>query len=273
MGLLGFVARRISATQWLLLSTLGCFFLFWLLFGLDILALEDLALQGIGFLEGNYWTLFTSVFLHQSFFHLFANMFTLYFIGTFCEQLLGRRRFLVLYVLAGLLGGLAYIGGVFAGTYVSWGAQVFGTPETYAAGASGALFGLIGVLAVLIPRHRIYLIAGPLLVLFAQVLVDSTLEGVIGGFLSFALTLLMFFQFIALFSFKRRWQKYALPLAVRLWLAPFLAIVPLVVISFFVPLPIGNSAHFGGLVAGLIYGVVLRWQYPRKTAALGRVFQ
>lgn len=273
MGLLRFVAHRISLTHWLLLSTIGCFFLFWFLVGLGIVDIGALALQGDAFVAGNYWTLLTSIFLHQSFFHLLANLFTLYFIGTFCEQLIGRKRFIALYFLAGLLGGLTYLGGVFLGTYFSWGASVFGTPATYAAGASGALFGFIGVLAVLIPRHRIYLIVGPLLVLFLQVVIDSTLTGLLGTVLNFFLTLCMFFQLLALFSFKRRWQRFALPLVLPLWLAPFIAIVPLVIMSFFISLPIGNSAHFGGLVAGLVYGLVLRWYYPRKISALGRVFR
>jgi membrane associated rhomboid family serine protease len=270
---LSFLLGRISITHWLVASTVGLFFIFWILLGIGVLSLDSLSLQGMNFIGGAYWTLFTSIFLHQSLFHLLANMFTLYFIGTFCEHLIGRKRFLFLYFFAGILGGLTYVGGVFLGTHFSWGASVLGTPETYAAGASGALFGLIGVLAVLIPRHRIYLIVGPLLVLFLQVIVDSTFKGWFGTLLSFVLTFVMLFQLIALFSFRRRWQRFALPLALPLWLAPVIAIVPLVLISFFIPLPIGNSAHFGGLLAGLLYGWVLRFSYPRKSAVLRRVFR
>jgi membrane associated rhomboid family serine protease len=265
--------RSFSGTHLLLGSLLGCFFLFWLLLATGIVPLDAIALQGEAFVGGTYWTLLTSIFYHAGFFHLFANLFTLYFIGSFCEHFIGRKRFLLLFLCAGIGGGLAYVGGVFLGTTVSWGASVFGTPATYAVGASGGLFGLLGVLAVLIPRHRIFLIVGPLLVLLLQTVVDSFVSGAFGMFLSLFLTVCMFLQLLALFSFRKRWQRFALPLALPLWLAPLMAILPLVLLSFIFPLPIGNSAHFGGLVVGILYGWLLRRAYPRKVRALGNVFR
>lgn len=58
-----------------------------------------------------------------------------------------------------------------------------------------------------------------------------------------------------------------------MWLAPIVAIVPLVIISFTIDLPIGNSAHFGGLIVGLIYGLYLRLKYPQKMLMLKRFFR
>jgi len=46
------------------------------------------------------WTLFTSMFIHASFFHLFVNMFSLYFVGKFVEQIIGKKRFFWFYIIA-----------------------------------------------------------------------------------------------------------------------------------------------------------------------------
>jgi len=54
----------------------------------------------------------------------------------------------------------------------------------------------------------------------------------------------------------------------KLWVAPIIAIVPLVLIGLFVDLPIGNSAHIGGLLIGLLYAFYLRKKYKRKTALI-----
>ncbi len=80
--------------------------------------------------EGQSWRLVSSVFLHSGFLHLALNMLSLYFLGSFVENTLGRGRFLALYALSGLSGGIAYL--------------YFGGFDTPAVGASGAIFGLLG---------------------------------------------------------------------------------------------------------------------------------
>ena len=80
--------------------------------------------------EGQAWRLVSSVFLHSGFVHLALNMLSLYFLGSFVEDAFGRGRYLALYLLSGLSGGIAYL--YFGG---------FGAP---AVGASGAIFGLLG---------------------------------------------------------------------------------------------------------------------------------
>ena len=57
------------------------------------------------------------------------------------------------------------------------------------------------------------------------------------------------------------------------WLLPLVAIVPLVIIGLFVELPIGNTAHFGGFLAGVVYGFYLRKKYSRKIRMLERYVQ
>jgi rhomboid protease GluP len=80
--------------------------------------------------EGEAWRLLTSVFLHSSFVHLALNMISLYFLGSFAEVTFGRGRFLALYFISGIAGGLAYL--------------YFGPLTAPAVGASGAIFGLLG---------------------------------------------------------------------------------------------------------------------------------
>ena len=62
------------------------------------------------------------------------------------------------------------------------------------------------------------------------------------------------------------------PLAMPFWILPIVAIVPLVVIGLFVNLPIGNTAHFGGLIAGIVYGKYLKNKYKNKTEIISKKF-
>ena len=80
--------------------------------------------------QGEAWRLLSSMFLHAGFAHLALNMLSLYFLGSFIEGAFGRDRFLALYLLSGLSGGLAYL--------------YFGAFDGAAVGASGAIFGLLG---------------------------------------------------------------------------------------------------------------------------------
>lgn len=210
----------------------------------------------------NLWSFLTSMFMHGSFFHLFANMFSLFFIGTFLERIIGRKRFFWVYLIAGLVGGIFYV----LVTMVLGGA---GVP---AVGASGALFGLLGVLAVLVPYSRIYLIAGPLILIVIEVLSSSFLPSALVSAIGTIVNILILIMIFALFSFNENFRKFAVPVRLPMWLLPVVAIVPLSIIGLFVNLPIGNSAHFGGLVVGLIYGFYLRKKFPRKTAGLSRMF-
>ncbi len=80
--------------------------------------------------EGQAWRLVTSAFLHSGFAHLALNMLSLYFLGSFAEISFGRGRFLALYLVSGIAGGLAFL--------------YFGDFTGAAVGASGAIFGLLG---------------------------------------------------------------------------------------------------------------------------------
>lgn len=209
----------------------------------------------------NLWTLFTSMFAHAGFFHIFANMFSLFFIGNFLEKIIGRKRFFWIYIVSGLVGGLFFTASGF----------LFGN-NTPGIGASGAIFGALGVLAVLVPYSRIYLIAGPLILILVEAGITPFVSVAVASYLGFVFNLLIILMIFAIFSWNPRFRRFAIPLELPMWLLPIVAIVPLVIIGFFVTLPIGNSAHIGGLAAGVLYGFYLRQKFPRKTRRISNYF-
>ena len=215
----------------------------------------------------NLWTLLTSMFFHVSFFHIFANMFSLFFVGKFLERIIGKKRFFRIYIFSGLFGNLLFI---------LW-ALVGGGISIPGLGASGAIFGLLGVLAVLVPYSKIYLIAGPLIVLLVEYVFVPFLPVNISSVISPIFTLIIFAMFFAMFSWNKNFRKFAIPIELKMWVLPFVAIVPLIIIEFILRsegifFPISNSAHLGGLIAGLIYGFYLRKKYKQKTRLLNRQF-
>lgn len=222
-------------------------------------------------IHGKYiWTLISSVFLHESLIHLFVNMFTLFFLGRVTEQIIGRKRFAWFYLIAGIVGSVFFVLFAYLGSFFSRGDMLFGGLGDYAVGASGALFGLLGILSVLIPWTRVYLIAGPIVMIIVQVLGEIFLPSSIFSTFYFICNLIILFMIFSMFSFSQ-FRKFSIPISLPMWLAPIIAIVPLLVIGFFVKLPIGNMAHFGGLVAGLVYGLYLRVKYSKKVAMLRRI--
>jgi len=90
---------------------------------------------------GEWWRVLTSGFLHVGPIHLAFNMLALWILGRDMEAVLGRGRFLAVYLIA-LLGGAAAV-------------ILFGVPSQPVAGASGAVFGLMGGLAVVLRRMQV----------------------------------------------------------------------------------------------------------------------
>ncbi|MFN8376485.1 MAG: rhomboid family intramembrane serine protease [Anaerolineae bacterium] len=89
---------------------------------------------------GEYYRLFTSMFLHADITHLFFNMYSLYIIGRSIEWIFGWQRFLLIYLLGGLAGSVLFA--------LTLGAQGSGL------GASGAIFAIWGAEMIFIYRHR-----------------------------------------------------------------------------------------------------------------------
>jgi uncharacterized protein len=85
------------------------------------------------------WTLVTSIFLHGGIIHIFFNMFGLLMFGPMLESKIGKNNFLIVYFASGLIGNIGYI--LTAG---------FGGSPVL--GASGAIYGILGALAILQPN-------------------------------------------------------------------------------------------------------------------------
>ena len=85
------------------------------------------------------WELVTAMFGHWSIDHLLMNMISLYWLGTMIEDVHGPVKFGIIYFVSGIVGNLAVV--LFA-------------PNTLAAGASGAIFGLLGAAALLLYNLR-----------------------------------------------------------------------------------------------------------------------
>jgi rhomboid protease GluP len=105
--------------------------------------------------NNQWWRFITPMFVHIDVLHLVMNMFSLLILGPFVEKLYGSAKFVVFYVLTGIAG---VVGSYFAlqpalarGVFGSF---IFKADDVPSAGASGALFGLVGVLFVFGIKYR-----------------------------------------------------------------------------------------------------------------------
>ncbi len=89
------------------------------------------------------WTIFTAMFIHAGFLHIFFNMITLFFFGSYLSRLVGNKWFILVYFIGGLAGNLLYLG--------------LGDSFSIAIGASGAVYAVAGAMVVLVPNLRVYL--------------------------------------------------------------------------------------------------------------------
>ncbi|HEY7974807.1 MAG TPA: rhomboid family intramembrane serine protease, partial [Ktedonobacterales bacterium] len=85
------------------------------------------------------YRIFTAMFLHESIIHLGVNMLSLYFVGIITEQIFGRGRFLAIYLLSGVIAGVA---------------QAVLDPIHASLGASGAIFGIFGAFGIFFLLYR-----------------------------------------------------------------------------------------------------------------------
>jgi len=89
--------------------------------------------------NNQYYRLFTTMFLHGSLFHFLMNTYFLYVIGGFVEDLFGRNKYLIIYLVSGL-----------GSSILIWVMYLLGfSQDIVTIGASGALFGLMGALLIL----------------------------------------------------------------------------------------------------------------------------
>ena len=111
--------------------------------------------------EGRYWTTITSIFAHGSPLHLIVNMMALYSFGSILSTSLGTFKFATLFFGSGLMGAMANIG---------WSKNQHLDPRQGAVGASGAICGLLGTVATLMPRGRMSMMFIPVQIGFGTAL-------------------------------------------------------------------------------------------------------
>ncbi|MFY9814946.1 MAG: rhomboid family intramembrane serine protease [Dehalococcoidales bacterium] len=92
------------------------------------------------------WTIVSAMFIHDGIFHILFNMLTLYFFGMYVLALVGEARFFLVYFIGGIVGNALFM---------------LLAPGQIAVGASGAIFALGGVLAVLVPRLKVMIFPIP----------------------------------------------------------------------------------------------------------------
>ncbi len=272
------ISRKFSITNWLIITNIIVYLFIILsrIFGVlsEQQILNIFALQANAFFSGAFWTVLTSMFTHIWLPHLFFNIISLFFIGNFLEKIIGRKKFFWFYIISGIFAGFFYsVLSFYFGTTIL-GAKIFVDPSIFSVGASGAIFGIAGLLAILTPFMRVYLIAGPIFAIILQYILRAFIPpSQILSLIDFIIVFYIFFSIFAIFSFNPKMRRLAIPLGMPFWVLPIIAIVPLVIIGLFVPLPIGNTAHLGGLIAGLAYGYYLKKRYRRKTVMISKHFR
>ena len=92
--------------------------------------------------NGEYYRLFTCIFLHIGIMHLLCNMYSLYIIGREVENLFGKIKYIIIFILSRIFGSIM---------------SLAFTHNTISAGASGAIFGLLGALLYFGMHYRTYL--------------------------------------------------------------------------------------------------------------------
>ena len=143
---------------------------------------ENLSGVNLYIMEGEYWRLITPTFMHGSFSHMLFNSFSLVLFGPALERMLGHGRFLIIYLVCGLIANVA---------------TLLLEPLTYThVGSSGAIFGLFGyyIAIIMFRKHMlskqnaqiiITLSVVSLIMTFLQPNINITahLFGLLGGFL------------------------------------------------------------------------------------------
>ena len=125
--------------------------------GIDVISHLDNSWMAVK-LNGEYYRVFTSMFLHADIDHLLNNMFILFIIGKKYEEIEGKIRFVLVYFLGGILASIASL------SY-----NMFMGNEIVSLGASGAIFALIGasVATVVKCRDKLRTVSKRQMILFA----------------------------------------------------------------------------------------------------------
>jgi len=152
------------------------------------------------------WQLVTSIFLHVEPMHFFINTLVLFFFGSELERRIGSSRYLKVFLLSGLAGSVGYI--LYAHILKQY---------TPALGASAAIFGVMGCLAIIAPEIRVFIFPFPIpisiriaLVLFALYDFWMMIANIVGTFHTNIANIahLAGLLFGIYYGRKLRWRRY-----------------------------------------------------------------
>jgi len=192
-----------------------CAFVFFFLEASDVL-LPHLVLIPMDLLT-RPWTILTSLFAHADLEHIFFNMFALFMFGSILENRIGSGRFIFLYLMAGIMGAVGFM--------------LLNSPDSSALGASGAIYGVLGALMILMPNMSVYIyfipvpmwLAGPiyaLIEIFALGSADNIAHSAhLLGFFAGAVLALREGQAWPPKPMMELWKAIAIPIAVSLIVA------------------------------------------------------
>jgi rhomboid protease GluP len=204
--------------------------------------------------EHQWWRFVTPMFLHVNLLHLIVNMYSLWIVGPYVEKLYGSAKFVFFWVLTGIAGVIASYLTVRPTLAVgSLSRFIFKAVDEPSAGASGALFGLVGVLFVFGIKYRHELPegfkrafgTGLLPMIFLNLFIGYVLRGFIdnaahlGGLISGALLALVV-------DYRRPGERSSIALTWRIIQG---AAIALVIISFVMTWRHLNDQQAVGLVA------------------------
>lgn len=147
--------RRMRKPRWTMIFIMTCV----LTFFLDVaIPLSDYFAFTPAYAFEQPWTFITSIFMHADISHLLFNMIALFIFGIYLESRIKEKQFLLIFFAAGILGNFAY-----------WLTAPYGTIP--AVGASGAIYGVMGMLAMLYPGLVVYYFGfAPMPMIFAAFL-------------------------------------------------------------------------------------------------------
>jgi len=111
------------------------------------------------------WTFVTAMFLHADIYHLFFNMFALLMFGLMLENIVGPVRYVIIYFVSGIMGGVGYM-------------LTASSSAIPAVGASGAIYGIMGTLAIMMPFQMVWIFG-----FFPMPMVVASVFWVLSGFL------------------------------------------------------------------------------------------
>ena len=173
----------------------------------------------------HWWQPVTHMFLHGGFWHLFFNMYTLYFFGRVLEERWGARKFLIFYFVTGLGAALVHTGvewlqmqhwmGEAADGAMVAQAKIHALKMTPTVGASGAIYGVLMGFAMLYPDAILSLVFPPVsmkakwfVLIFAGIELMTGVTGMGGGIAHFAHLGGLIFGYLLILYWKKKHTLY-----------------------------------------------------------------